>query len=64
VAFYFRDLSWHPALTTKSKMRDPHSHAFIDLTEDFTAGELHRNEIFALICLKLMEFYIILRIIF
>uniref|UniRef100_A0ABK0M5J4 Integrin alpha FG-GAP repeat containing 1 n=1 Tax=Rattus norvegicus TaxID=10116 RepID=A0ABK0M5J4_RAT len=31
------DLSWHPALTTKSKMRDPHSHAFIDLTEDFTA---------------------------
>uniref|UniRef100_A0A8C5ZMX3 Integrin alpha FG-GAP repeat containing 1 n=1 Tax=Marmota marmota marmota TaxID=9994 RepID=A0A8C5ZMX3_MARMA len=31
------NLSWHPALTTKSKMRIPHSHAFIDLTEDFTA---------------------------
>lgn len=35
----FRNLSWHPALTTNSKMRYPHSHAFIDLTEDFTAGE-------------------------
>jgi len=63
VFFHFRDLSWHPALTTKSKMRDSHSHAFIDLTEDFTAGELQRNEIFALICLKSMEFYILLRII-
>uniref|UniRef100_A0A9L0SP92 Integrin alpha FG-GAP repeat containing 1 n=1 Tax=Equus caballus TaxID=9796 RepID=A0A9L0SP92_HORSE len=31
------NLSWHPALTTKSKPRIPHSHAFIDLTEDFTA---------------------------
>lgn len=31
------NLSWHPALTTNSKMRIPHSHAFIDLTEDFTA---------------------------
>ncbi|XP_042523305.1 T-cell immunomodulatory protein [Dipodomys spectabilis] len=31
------NLSWHPALTTKSKMRIPHSHAFIDLNEDFTA---------------------------
>nr|XP_054308879.1 T-cell immunomodulatory protein [Pongo pygmaeus] len=31
------NLSWHPALTTTSKMRIPHSHAFIDLTEDFTA---------------------------
>ncbi|KAM5263236.1 T-cell immunomodulatory protein [Ctenodactylus gundi] len=31
------NLSWYPALTTKSKMRIPHSHAFIDLTEDFTA---------------------------
>uniref|UniRef100_A0A452TP32 Integrin alpha FG-GAP repeat containing 1 n=1 Tax=Ursus maritimus TaxID=29073 RepID=A0A452TP32_URSMA len=31
------NLSWHPALTTKSKMRIPHSHAFIDLTADFTA---------------------------
>ncbi|XP_021569585.1 T-cell immunomodulatory protein, partial [Carlito syrichta] len=31
------NLSWHPALTTKNKMRIPHSHAFIDLTEDFTA---------------------------
>ncbi|XP_037000776.2 T-cell immunomodulatory protein [Artibeus jamaicensis] len=31
------NLSWHPALTTKRKMRIPHSNAFIDLTEDFTA---------------------------
>ncbi|XP_073912152.1 T-cell immunomodulatory protein isoform X2 [Castor canadensis] len=31
------NLSWHPALTSQSKMRIPHSHAFIDLTEDFTA---------------------------
>ncbi|KAI5249225.1 T-Cell Immunomodulatory Protein [Manis pentadactyla] len=31
------NLSWHPALTTNIKMRIPHSHAFIDLTEDFTA---------------------------
>ncbi|XP_040591326.1 T-cell immunomodulatory protein isoform X3 [Mesocricetus auratus] len=31
------NLSWHPALSTTSKMRNPHSHAFIDLTEDFTA---------------------------
>nr|XP_004664891.2 T-cell immunomodulatory protein isoform X1 [Jaculus jaculus] len=31
------NLSWHPALTSESKMRLPHSHAFIDLTEDFTA---------------------------
>nr|XP_005003512.1 LOW QUALITY PROTEIN: T-cell immunomodulatory protein [Cavia porcellus] len=31
------NLSWHPALSTKRKMRIPHSHAFIDLTEDFTA---------------------------
>ncbi|XP_036130928.1 T-cell immunomodulatory protein isoform X2 [Molossus molossus] len=31
------NLSWHLALTTKHKMRLPHSHAFIDLTEDFTA---------------------------
>ncbi|XP_040353869.1 T-cell immunomodulatory protein isoform X3 [Herpailurus yagouaroundi] len=31
------NLSWHPALTTKSKMRIPHSHSFIDLTADFTA---------------------------
>ncbi|XP_057569026.1 T-cell immunomodulatory protein isoform X2 [Hippopotamus amphibius kiboko] len=31
------NLSWHAALTTKNKMRIPHSHAFIDLTEDFTA---------------------------
>ncbi|KAK1330621.1 hypothetical protein QTO34_010817 [Cnephaeus nilssonii] len=42
------NLSWHPALTTKSKMRIPHSHAFIDLTGDFTAGELriHVNCLF------------------
>ncbi|KAM9122398.1 T-cell immunomodulatory protein [Pangshura tecta] len=32
-----RDLSWHPALDTKSKMYIPHSHAFIDLNRDFTA---------------------------
>nr|XP_020031113.1 T-cell immunomodulatory protein-like [Castor canadensis] len=37
------NLSWHPALTSQSKMRIPHSHAFIDLTEDFTAGELHTD---------------------
>lgn len=48
VVLYFRNLSWHPALSTKSKMRNPHSHAFIDLTEDFTAGKLHRNICFHL----------------
>uniref|UniRef100_A0A8C3THT1 Integrin alpha FG-GAP repeat containing 1 n=1 Tax=Chelydra serpentina TaxID=8475 RepID=A0A8C3THT1_CHESE len=32
-----RNLSWHPALDTKSKMYIPHSHAFIDLNRDFTA---------------------------
>ncbi|KAI4559170.1 hypothetical protein MJT46_019925, partial [Ovis ammon polii x Ovis aries] len=45
--FFFRNLSWHPALTTRNKMRIPHSHAFIDLTEDFTAGELHINFLLA-----------------
>uniref|UniRef100_A0A8C0FLJ0 Integrin alpha FG-GAP repeat containing 1 n=1 Tax=Bubo bubo TaxID=30461 RepID=A0A8C0FLJ0_BUBBB len=32
-----RNLSWHPALETQSKMYIPHSHAFIDLNNDFTA---------------------------
>uniref|UniRef100_A0A803V3S2 Integrin alpha FG-GAP repeat containing 1 n=1 Tax=Ficedula albicollis TaxID=59894 RepID=A0A803V3S2_FICAL len=32
------NLSWHPALETQSKMYIPHSHAFIDLNNDFTAG--------------------------
>ncbi|XP_042293600.1 T-cell immunomodulatory protein [Sceloporus undulatus] len=32
-----RNLSWHPALDTHNKMYIPHSHAFIDLTNDFTA---------------------------
>ncbi|KAM9070505.1 T-cell immunomodulatory protein isoform X2 [Sarcophilus harrisii] len=31
------NLSWHPVLNTQSKMRTPHSHAFIDLNKDFTA---------------------------
>ncbi|XP_068938656.1 T-cell immunomodulatory protein [Petaurus breviceps papuanus] len=31
------NLSWHPVLNTASKMRRPHSHAFIDLNKDFTA---------------------------
>lgn len=34
-----RNLSWHPALETQSKMYIPHSHAFIDLNNDFTAGK-------------------------
>ncbi|XP_023605032.1 T-cell immunomodulatory protein-like [Myotis lucifugus] len=38
------NLSWHPALTTKSKMRIPHSHAFIDLTGDFTAADRYRED--------------------
>uniref|UniRef100_A0A8C0IRW5 Integrin alpha FG-GAP repeat containing 1 n=1 Tax=Chelonoidis abingdonii TaxID=106734 RepID=A0A8C0IRW5_CHEAB len=33
-----RNLSWHPALDTESKMYIPHSHAFIDLNRDFTDG--------------------------
>lgn len=32
-----RNLSWHPALETRNKMCIPHSHAFIDLNNDFTA---------------------------
>ncbi|XP_061450561.1 T-cell immunomodulatory protein [Rhineura floridana] len=32
-----RNLSWHVALDTQNKMYTPHSHAFIDLTNDFTA---------------------------
>ncbi|XP_003222974.2 T-cell immunomodulatory protein [Anolis carolinensis] len=32
-----RNLSWQPALDTENKMYAPHSHAFIDLTNDFTA---------------------------
>ncbi|KGL93307.1 T-cell immunomodulatory protein, partial [Charadrius vociferus] len=31
------NLSWHAALDTQSKMYIPHSHAFIDLNNDFTA---------------------------
>ncbi|XP_032854270.2 T-cell immunomodulatory protein isoform X2 [Tyto alba] len=31
------NLSWHHALETQSKMYIPHSHAFIDLNNDFTA---------------------------
>ncbi|XP_074896281.1 T-cell immunomodulatory protein isoform X2 [Buteo buteo] len=31
------NLSWHAALETQSKMYIPHSHAFIDLNNDFTA---------------------------
>uniref|UniRef100_A0A4X2L7T2 Integrin alpha FG-GAP repeat containing 1 n=1 Tax=Vombatus ursinus TaxID=29139 RepID=A0A4X2L7T2_VOMUR len=31
------NLSWHPVLNAQSKMRIPHSHAFIDLNKDFTA---------------------------
>ncbi|XP_038610245.1 T-cell immunomodulatory protein [Tachyglossus aculeatus] len=31
------NLSWHHAQHINSKMRIPHSHAFIDLSEDFTA---------------------------
>ncbi|XP_068267661.1 T-cell immunomodulatory protein isoform X2 [Nyctibius grandis] len=31
------NLSWHPALETQTKMYIPHSHAFIDLNNDFTA---------------------------
>uniref|UniRef100_A0A8B9NQ92 Integrin alpha FG-GAP repeat containing 1 n=1 Tax=Apteryx owenii TaxID=8824 RepID=A0A8B9NQ92_APTOW len=31
------NFSWHPALDTRSKMYIPHSHAFIDLNNDFTA---------------------------
>ncbi|XP_043840512.1 T-cell immunomodulatory protein isoform X2 [Dromiciops gliroides] len=31
------NLSWHPVLNTQTKMRIPHSHAFIDLNKDFTA---------------------------
>ncbi|KAM9623758.1 T-cell immunomodulatory protein isoform 3-T3 [Morphnus guianensis] len=31
------NLSWHAALETKSKMYIPHSHAFIDLNNDFAA---------------------------
>uniref|UniRef100_A0A663M4J9 Integrin alpha FG-GAP repeat containing 1 n=1 Tax=Athene cunicularia TaxID=194338 RepID=A0A663M4J9_ATHCN len=34
-----RNLSWHPALETQRKMYIPHSHAFIDLNNDFTAGK-------------------------
>uniref|UniRef100_A0A8C0H486 Integrin alpha FG-GAP repeat containing 1 n=1 Tax=Chelonoidis abingdonii TaxID=106734 RepID=A0A8C0H486_CHEAB len=33
-----KNLSWHPALDTESKMYIPHSHAFIDLNRDFTDG--------------------------
>ncbi|XP_043840511.1 T-cell immunomodulatory protein isoform X1 [Dromiciops gliroides] len=37
-AYYLnRNLSWHPVLNTQTKMRIPHSHAFIDLNKDFTA---------------------------
>ncbi|XP_001370150.1 T-cell immunomodulatory protein [Monodelphis domestica] len=31
------NLSWHPVLNIQSKMKIPHSHAFIDLNKDFTA---------------------------
>ncbi|NWJ11176.1 TIP protein, partial [Crypturellus undulatus] len=31
------NFSWHPALDTPNKMYIPHSHAFIDLNNDFTA---------------------------
>nr|XP_009914935.1 PREDICTED: T-cell immunomodulatory protein-like isoform X1 [Haliaeetus albicilla] len=31
------NLSWHAALETQSKMYIPHSHAFIDLNNDFAA---------------------------
>uniref|UniRef100_A0A8D0HH91 Integrin alpha FG-GAP repeat containing 1 n=1 Tax=Sphenodon punctatus TaxID=8508 RepID=A0A8D0HH91_SPHPU len=33
------NLSWRPALDTQNKMYAPHSHAFIDLNNDLTAGE-------------------------
>ncbi|XP_008827860.2 T-cell immunomodulatory protein [Nannospalax galili] len=33
----FRNLSWHSAFTINGTVRYPHSHAFIDLTEDLTA---------------------------
>ncbi|XP_034973243.2 T-cell immunomodulatory protein [Zootoca vivipara] len=32
-----RNLSWHIALDTQKKLYTPHSHAFIDLNNDFTA---------------------------
>ncbi|KAM6324722.1 T-cell immunomodulatory protein [Podargus strigoides] len=32
-----RNFSWHAALETQSAMHVPHSHAFIDLNNDFTA---------------------------
>ncbi|XP_062997314.1 T-cell immunomodulatory protein [Elgaria multicarinata webbii] len=35
--FIGRNLSWHPALNTLRSMYRPHSHAFIDLNNDFTA---------------------------
>ncbi|XP_074067517.1 T-cell immunomodulatory protein isoform X2 [Macrotis lagotis] len=31
------NLTWHPVLNNQSRMRIPHSHAFIDLNKDFTA---------------------------
>ncbi|MGH0143976.1 UNVERIFIED_CONTAM: hypothetical protein FKN15_002318 [Acipenser sinensis] len=34
-----RNMSWQKALDTDAKMRIPHSHAFIDVNKDFTAGE-------------------------
>uniref|UniRef100_A0A8C0IH76 Integrin alpha FG-GAP repeat containing 1 n=1 Tax=Bubo bubo TaxID=30461 RepID=A0A8C0IH76_BUBBB len=37
-----RNLSWHPALETQSKMYIPHSHAFIDLNNDFTDGNFSK----------------------
>uniref|UniRef100_A0A8C0BS87 Integrin alpha FG-GAP repeat containing 1 n=1 Tax=Buteo japonicus TaxID=224669 RepID=A0A8C0BS87_9AVES len=40
------NLSWHAALETQSKMYIPHSHAFIDLNNDFTAG----NSVFYHLC--------------
>ncbi|XP_054856533.1 T-cell immunomodulatory protein [Eublepharis macularius] len=32
-----RNLTWHPVPDMQSKMHEPHSHAFIDLNNDFTA---------------------------
>uniref|UniRef100_A0A8B9NUC9 Integrin alpha FG-GAP repeat containing 1 n=1 Tax=Apteryx owenii TaxID=8824 RepID=A0A8B9NUC9_APTOW len=37
------NFSWHPALDTRSKMYIPHSHAFIDLNNDFTDGNFSRT---------------------
>ncbi|MGH0117616.1 UNVERIFIED_CONTAM: hypothetical protein FKN15_055595 [Acipenser sinensis] len=33
-----KNLSWQKALDTDAKMHIPHSHAFIDVNKDFTAG--------------------------